>query len=87
MAIVDAHGNPYQDAQAVAKPAGAILVDGHQVADTAQCVHCGGHFVMRRGSGVLRGWCRKCSGMVCGPGCAACIPFEQRLDLAEKIGR
>lgn len=77
----------YEDAQAVSKPSGAILVDGQQVADTVQCVHCGGHFVMRKGSGITRGWCRNCNGLVCGPQCGACLPFEQWLDQAEAKGR
>jgi hypothetical protein len=77
----------YADALAVRRPAGAILIDGAQVADTAQCVHCNGHFVMVKGSGTIRGFCRNCNGIVCGPGCAACVPFEKRLDLAERGGR
>lgn len=77
----------YDDAQAVRKPGGAILLDGMQVADTVQCVHCGGHFVMRLGSGTVRGWCQRCHGMVCGPSCAACVPFEKKLDLVERAAR
>lgn len=76
----------YADAEAMRRPAGHILLDGVQVADTAQCVHCGSHFVMRRGSGVERGFCTRCNGLVCGRKCAVCIPFEKRLDLAEKAG-
>lgn len=85
--ILDAHGDPYGDAQAVKRPSGFILIDGQTVADTVQCVHCGGHFVMTKGSGAERGWCRNCNGMVCGRTCAACTPFEQRLDDAEKRAR
>ena len=76
----------YNDAQAVSRPAGGIVVDGVQVADTVQCRHCGKHFVMRHGSGTVRGYCQRCGGLVCGPRCAACVPFEQALDLAEKRG-
>lgn len=85
-AVVDAYGHPYGDAVSVRKPSGAILLDGAHVADTVQCVHCNGHFVMQRGSGITRGWCRNCSGMICGPGCLTCRPHEQQLDLAEKRG-
>lgn len=83
--IVDASGHSYGDALARRKPSGAILVDGQQVADTVQCVHCGGHFVMRKGSGRVRGWCATCTGMICGPRCAQCVPLEQRLDRAERL--
>ena len=68
------------------QPAGFILEDGREVASTEQCVHCGEHFVMVKGSGTVRGYCPKCDGMVCGPKCAACVPFEKRLDDAEKRG-
>jgi hypothetical protein len=76
----------YADALSLRRPSGAIIVDGAQVADTAQCVHCNAHFVMRAGSGTTRGWCRNCNGFVCGPKCAACVPFEQTLDRLHKIG-
>lgn len=78
--VFDAYGNPYGDAAALRRPSGGIIVDGRHVADTVQCVHCGGHFVMRKGSGITRGWCRNCQGMVCGPSCAACVPLERKLD-------
>lgn len=77
----------YRDALPVAKPAGHILIDGVTVADTLQCVHCNGHWVPIRGSGIVRGFCTNCMGPVCGPRCAACTPFERRLDQAEKRGR
>ena len=77
----------YDDARALARPSGGILLDGVQVADTAQCVHCGKHFVMRHGSGTVRGYCPKCDGLVCGPSCARCTPYEKRIDVAEKVGR
>ncbi len=81
--LYDAHGRPYADAVPVHTPHGAILVDGVQVADTVRCVHCGGHFVMQAGSRRVRGWCPSCHGLVCGPSCAVCVPFEQKLDLAD----
>lgn len=52
--------------------------------ETHQCVHCGGHFVMVRGSGKLRGYCSRCDGLVCGPGCADCVPVEVLLENIEK---
>lgn len=66
------------------KQAGVILMDGVQVADTKQCCHCGGHFVMVKGSGKLRGYCTKCHEITCGKiECCKCVPFEKKLDLAE----
>lgn len=82
----------YEDAQAVRKPSGAILVavgGGEQwqhVADTVRCVHCQRHFVMRKGSGKQRGFCFKCNGIFCGAACAPCVPFEKKLDVAEARG-
>lgn len=53
-------------------------------AKTLQCVHCGGHWVPQPGSGRVRGWCNCCSGPICGPGCAKCVPVEQLLENYEK---
>lgn len=53
-------------------------------AKTLQCVHCGGHWIPRPGSGILRGFCMNCSGPICGPGCAKCVPTEQYLENMEK---
>ena len=53
-------------------------------AGTAQCCHCGGHWVVRPGSGKIRGWCMRCNGPVCGPACAKCVPTEQLLENMEK---
>ena len=68
------------------RPHGVILEDGQEVADTAQCCHCGAHFVVVRGSGKKRGFCfGKCKGPTCGrPECDPCVPFESRIDLYEK---
>jgi hypothetical protein len=71
---------------AARQPAGFVLRDGLTVADTERCVHCGAHWVRMPGSGRLRGWCTRCHGSVCGPRCAVCVPFEQRLDQAERQG-
>lgn len=51
---------------------------------TVQCVHCGGHYWPSPGSGRIRGYCTRCAGPVCGPGCAACVPIEQLLENFEK---
>lgn len=51
---------------------------------TLQCVHCGGHFPHRPGSGITRGFCMNCNGPVCGKSCAKCVPEEQLLENIEK---
>lgn len=53
-------------------------------AATLQCVHCGGHWVPRKGSGIVRGFCLNCNGPICGHGCAKCVPVEQMLENIEK---
>ncbi len=50
---------------------------------TLQCVHCGGHWVPRPGSGIQRGWCSRCNGPICGAGCVDCVPTEQLLENIE----
>jgi len=78
---------PYVDAEMLLcdRHAGHIIIDGIERAMTAQCCHCGGHFVVRKGSKRLRGFCSNCSQVTCGaPGCNPCIPFEKKLDLYEK---
>lgn len=51
---------------------------------TAQCCHCSRHFVIRPGSGRIRGFCQNCNGLVCGPGCVACVPTEVLLENIEQ---
>lgn len=51
--------------------------------ETLQCCHCGGHWMIQPGSGRIRGFCMRCNGPVCGPGCAECVPMERQLELAE----
>ncbi len=64
---------------------GAIIIDGNQAHSTQQCCHCGTHFVMKPGSGIVRGFCRRCMQVTCGrPECDACIPFERKLEMYEK---
>lgn len=69
------------------KPSGHILTTGplgDLTADTQMCVHCGFHWVVKPGSGTVRGFCRKCMGLTCGAAkCHDCMPVEQRLDLYE----
>lgn len=61
--------------------------DGTREADTLQCGHCGGHWVVSPGSGRLRGVCRICHKVTCGPNCiagTACIPQELLCENIEK---
>jgi len=69
----------------VPDPHGAIIVDGHEVANTLQCCHCGCHFVSVKGSGTVRGFCLRCSAVTCGkPECDRCVPFEKQLEIIER---
>lgn len=93
--LLDAYGRPvageeesFAAAESVRQPSGHIIVNGQQAGDTRQCVHCGGHFLMLRGSGRRRGFCTLCHGITCGsPGCEACVPAEKRLEQREAVGR
>ena len=56
--------------------------------DLTQCCHCGLHFRIRPGSGIMRGWCCKCAQPTCGKlACQGCLPWEKRLEQEEKIAR
>lgn len=66
-----------------ASSARIITPDSSTEIDMLQCVHCGGHFELRPGSGKVRGFCMRCNGPVCGPQCAECVPFEQFLENRE----
>ncbi len=75
----------YKDAQYERKPSGTIIIDGQEVAHTKQCPHCQAHFVSRKGSGKLRGFCTKCMAVTCGkPSCHTCIPFEKQIEAMER---
>lgn len=76
------------------KVMGAFLVrDGSSAgwthaADTRQCVHCGNHFEIRPGSGIVRGWCSHCNGPECGAErCFTCLPYEQWMEIIEAASR
>ena len=66
-------------------PASHMLIsspDGSQVEqDCVQCSHCGKHYPITPIKG--RGFCTRCGGPVCGPGCAECVPLEQWLENRE----
>jgi hypothetical protein len=57
---------------------------GLHEADTLQCVHCGLHWQVVKGSGRVRGFCMRCNGVTCGQKkCGECVPSEQQLDNQE----
>jgi hypothetical protein len=63
------------------KVAGGVMLDGQQVTESVQCVHCSGHYYPQPGSGKRRGWCMNCQGPICGELlCDTCIPIEARLE-------
>jgi hypothetical protein len=65
---------------------GVILLDGKEVAETLQCVHCGRHWQVVPGSGAKRGWCAHCNGPSCGkPQCMVCVPAEAKLEFQEAL--
>jgi hypothetical protein len=46
--------------------------------DTLQCVHCGKHWFVVKGSGRMRGFCMKCNGVHCGgQHCWECRPWAK----------
>lgn len=63
---------------------GDDFAGGEHTVATLQCVHCGGHWVPKPGSGEKRGFCTNCAGYVCGPGCEACVHVEQMLENMER---
>ncbi len=73
----------FEDAVSHSRYGGTVFLDGKEVGQTFQCVHCGDHHLIVRGSGRIRGWCQRCNGFVCGPQCAACVPFERWLEQME----
>lgn len=70
------------------KHGGYITLDGVVVTQTLQCCHCQKHWPVRKGSGVVRGFCRLCMQVTCGKAeCEPCIPFEKKLDMIEAADR
>ena len=56
--------------------------------DTLQCCHCGQHFIVRHGSGTVRGFCTKCNKVTCGsPACLNCVPYEKQIEIIERKAR
>ncbi len=58
--------------------------EGTREHKTFPCPHCGGFFVIVKGSGKLRHFCTLCGAPTCDkPKCFEHSPFEKRLDLIE----
>ena len=53
---------------------------------TLTCVHCGGMWEVKPGSGRRRGWCLRCNGPTCGSQeCSAhCVPWERQMEIIER---
>lgn len=52
--------------------------------ETLSCEHCQRTWVVRKGSGKVRGFCTRCMGYTCGnPACEACVPAERRAENVE----
>lgn len=61
---------------------GKTLFEGY----VRQCVHCQNTWTYRPGSGIARGFCRRCSGHTCGqPKCETCYHKEKRIEDMEAI--
>lgn len=62
------------------RPSGTVIVSsdrGTVEADTLQCVHCGKHWTVQRGSGKKRSFCPYHNGVTCGsPQCLVCMRLE-----------
>lgn len=71
-----------------ARPHGYISIVGDgpiKEADTLQCCHCGGHWIVRPGSGRRRGYCMRCKAVHCGqPGCWECRPHQELIDTGSR---
>lgn len=72
------------------KPSGyftAIDQFGRKIeGEKRMCAHCQHSWIYKKGSGVRRGYCRRCNGMLCGSiSCMTyCIPYEHRIEAIEK---
>ena len=84
--IASEYADPYADAKSELRPAGYILIDGVECANTLRCVHCQAHWVSRHGSNIKRGWCSNCSGHLCGKQecMTRCCHWERWLDEYER---
>lgn len=51
---------------------------------TLTCCHCQATWIVKKGSGIKRGFCQNCMGYTCGnPTCEACVPAERQIENIE----
>ena len=72
----------------ISEPSGTYHISGcdgpEHTLDTAQCVHCGKHWLWVPGSGKQRGFCAQCGGVTCGASkCDVCTPMERQIENIE----
>lgn len=78
--------------QGIHKPHGVVIAtsfDGVEVQrDTEQCVHCGAHWIVVKGSGRPHMYCGRCGGNTCSNArCLKfCYPTEKRMDDIARLG-
>ncbi len=74
------HTNPKRKGHIVIT-GGSSLVEQ----DTLCCVHCRHHWIIKPGSGRIRGFCMKCMGPTCGSKqCDVCVPYMKKIEMLEK---
>lgn len=71
------------------RPHGTLIVTdpelGERQMDSLRCVHCQTCWIVQKGSGARRGFCRCCMGPTCGnPACDTCEHWEKKLDRLER---
>jgi hypothetical protein len=67
----------------------AVHFDGSlEERDILVCRHCAYTWAVIPGSGKQRGWCRLCSGPLCGktPCMTSCVPYERMIEQIEAGG-
>ena len=63
------------------KTAAYFYFDGREAGEAIKCCHCGTLFNRRPGSGIVRGYCMKCSESTCGSEkCRECRPYKERFE-------
>ena len=72
------------------KHGGYVALDGVVQCQTQQCCHCPAHWVVRKGSGIIRHFCPKCHQVTCGNYFCQpqfCKTWEQKMDEIEAADR
>lgn len=76
--------------RAEGRPGGVLIETGPDIngeihQDTKMCAHCQANWIVRPGSGKLRGICLCCGGDLCGKAVCmqGCVPWEQQMENLE----